>query len=390
MIESAVHIHPHTLLFEKGLTDRVPLAERNYQAFPKFFKNNSSDFLGYDLFAMVFYFATRYEEYQPNETDEHQRYRAENSLAYQYECLHTPFLNIAIRQFGDKLKSIFPTIQYGAREFQFLSTIDIDNAFAFAHKGPLRNAAGLVKDLLLLKIPEVRKRVKSNLNESYDPYNTYDLIHRLSKETQTALLYFILIGDYSAFDKNPRYTNKGFQSLIKRLANQYDIGLHPSYESYSKPEKIGIEKKRLEEIIGRKVTAARCHFLRLNNPITYRTFIENGITDDYTMIYASEVGFRTGLCTPFPWFDLEKECATNLMIHTSVVMEGTLRDYNKLSIEAAESLTLAMIDQAHRNGGNFISVFHNDSFAIGQEKWISLYRNLLMNAQKLLTKQVPS
>jgi hypothetical protein len=32
------------------------------------------------------------------------------------------------------------------------------------------------------------------------------------------------------------------------------MGLHPSYESYNHLEKIGIEKKRLEDIIGKKVT----------------------------------------------------------------------------------------------------------------------------------------
>ncbi len=51
-----------------------------------------------------FYFVSRYEEYLPSEKDEHLRFKAENSLAYQYGCLQIPFLNLAIQQFGEKIK----------------------------------------------------------------------------------------------------------------------------------------------------------------------------------------------------------------------------------------------------------------------------------------------
>lgn len=371
------------ILFEQTIRKTLPEAEKEYQNFPKFFKSESPDFLGYDLFAMVFYFSARYEEYLPSEKDEHQRFKAENSLAYQYGCLQIPFLNVAIQQFGEKLKQRFPDLEFEERTFNFLSTIDIDNAFAYAHKGAKRNIGGMTKDLLSLKLKPVVKRFISNLDERKDPYNTYEYIHALSKETQTALHYFVLIGDYSQYDKNPDYRNEGFRNLLKSLSNNFNIGLHPSYESFSHPEKIGIEIKRLEEVIGSKVTSARCHFLRVNFPETYRAFIENGITDDYTMIYASQSGFRTGLCVPYNWFDLEKNTQTNLVLHTSVIMEGTLRDYNKLNAEKAKNASLALLEEVKKQGGEFVSIFHNDSFVPEQAEWINVYLELLKNANSL-------
>lgn len=373
-------IQSDSLLFEHTIRTTLPVAEKKYHDFPKFFKSASVDFLGYDLFAMVFYFSVRYEEYLPTEKDEHQRFKAENSLAYQYKCLQIPFLNVAIQQFGEKLKQRFPELEFKKRIFNFLSTIDIDNAFAYAHKGVKRNLGGMAKDLLSLKLTHVVKRLISNLDEKKDPYNTFEYIHSLSKETQTSLQYFVLIGDYSQYDKNPDYHNEGFRNLLKSLATNFSIGLHPSYESFSHPEKIEIEKKRLEEIIGRKVTSARCHFLRLNLPETYRAFIENGITDDYTMIYASQSGFRTGLCVPYKWFDLEKNKKTELVLHTSALMEGTLRDYNKLNAEKAKHTSLTLLEEVKKHGGEFVSIFHNDSFVPEQEEWIKVYKELLNNA----------
>ena len=301
-----IFIKSDTLLFETDIKTNLPTAENSFVDFPKFYKSNTNDFLGYDIFAMVFYFVTRYEEYLNTELDEHQRFKAENSLAYNYNCLQIPFLNNAIAQFEELVQQKFSDLIFKQREFNFLSTIDIDNAFAFANKGFKRNVGGLLKDVFTLKFNQVASRIISNLNEENDPYNTFHLINSLSNETKTALHYFVLIGDYSVYDKNPNFDNIGFRKFLKTLSNENSIGLHPSYESFNHPEKIDIEKKRLEDIIEKKITSARCHFLRIRFPDTYRHFINIGITDDYTMIYASQSGFRTGLCVPYKWFDLEK------------------------------------------------------------------------------------
>lgn len=373
-------IQSNDLLFETEIRKILPEADQKFIDFPLFFKSDINDYLGYDIFAMVFYFASRYEEYLETQQDEHGRFKAENSLAFCYGCLRTPFLNNAIQQFGDKLLQTYPALKFGKRDFNFLSTIDIDNAFAFAHKGFVRNMGGFAKEVLSLNFNQVKQRIVSNLNDGNDPYNTFEFINSLSKETQTALHYFVLIGDYSSYDKNPHYQNNRFRKLLKSLSSEHPIGLHPSYNSFDHSEKIEIEKKRLEDIIEKKVTSARCHFLRIKFPDTYRQFIKSGITDDYTMIYASQPGFRNGLCTPVPWFDLEKNESTALMIHPSSFMEGTLRDYNKYSPVKANEVIDELLNKVKNHGGEFISIFHNDSFIREQKEWIEVYKELLKSS----------
>jgi hypothetical protein len=377
-----IRIKPHGLLLEKTIAEIRPVAEKEHKGFPVFFPSLEDDFLGYDLFAMVFYFATRYEEYLPHETDKHGRFQAEESIAFKHHCLHVPFLNEAIEDFAKKLRQEFPSLVFKKRAFNFLSTIDIDNAFAYANKGFVRNAAGLLKDLLSLNFKKASERLEANRNEHDDPYNTFGLIQAIGSETSAALQYFTLIGDYAAYDKNPNHNNNGFRNLLKGLSMGHRMGLHPSYESFNDLTKIETEKKRLESIIGKNVTSARCHFLRIKFPETYRQFMKDGITDDYTMIYASQCGFRTGLCVPYKWFDLEKNEATSLTLHTSAVMEGTLRDYNKLPADKAKEICSAMISEVKKYGGEFISIFHNDSFVSEQKEWIAVYHHILQESHK--------
>ena len=380
-INTQVYMCSNPILFETGIKSELPIAKKEFEDFPKFFASKTSDFLGYDIFAMVFYFASRYEEYFPMETDKHQRFQAENSIAFQYNCLHIPFLNNAILDFSKKLKREFPFLEFKKRTFNFLSTIDIDNAFAYSNKGIKRNLGGFVKDVFSLRLKNMVERILSNLNEKKDPYNTFEFINQLSDETKTALQYFVLISDYSDYDKNPHFENNGFQQLLKSLSSKYKLGLHPSYFAFTKTEKINEELTRLEFILKEKVTSARSHFLRINFPETYQTFINNGITNDYTMIYASQCGFRTGLCIPYKWFDLERNEQTQLTIHTSVIMEGTLRDYNKLSSQNALNTSLQLLAEVKKHGGEFISIFHNDSFTKNNSEWIKLYQTLLKESK---------
>ncbi len=379
---SSVYIDCDVLLFETHIKTEFPSPKKEYIDFPKFYVTDKKDFLGYDLFAMVFYFSVRYEEYLTTQVDNHQRFRAENSIAYQYNCLQIPFLNNATADFSRKLKNEFPQLEFKKRVFNFLSTIDIDNAFAYANKGLRRNLGGFVKDCFNLNFKNISSRILSNFDKKKDPYHTFDTINRLSEETDTQLKYFVLISDYSKYDKNPHHENKGFQFLLKSLSEKFQIGLHPSYHSMIKLEKISTEHDRLENILEKKITSARCHFLRIKLPNTYRAFIKKGITDDYTMIYASQCGFRTGLCMPYKWFDLIKNEQTNLKIHTSVMMEGTLRDYNKLNPEKALEISLNLLAEVKKHGGEFISIFHNDSFTHKNIEWINLYKSVLKESKK--------
>jgi hypothetical protein len=74
---------------------------------------------------------------------------------------------------------------------------------------------------------------------------------------------------------------------------------------------------------------------------------------------------------------LEKNETTSLTIHPSTVMEGTLRDYNGYTAEHAHSTINHLLNEVKKQGGEFVSVWHNDSFVPSQKEWINVYKQLL-------------
>jgi hypothetical protein len=160
------------------------------------------------------------------------------------------------------------------------------------------------------------------------------------------------------------------------------IGIHPSFASNHQLEKIKIEKERLEKISGKKISYSRQHFLKLTFPHTYRNLLAVGITDDFTMGYADAIGFRAGICTPFRWYDLERETETHLTIHPFAVMDGTLNNYLKLSPTLAIEKTKEIINKVKQVNGKFIFIWHNETLSDWKEwkGWKNVYEEIIKAA----------
>jgi hypothetical protein len=134
--------------------------------------------------------------------------------------------------------------------------------------------------------------------------------------------------------------------------------------------------------LNRDITKSRQHFLKLDLPTTYRNLINLDIRDDYTMGYALLPGFRASICDPFPFYDLDLESETKLIIHPFTVMDGTLRDYMNLGIEEAISSIHKLIDEVKAVEGTFISLWHNESLSDQQrwKGWRNVYESMIRYA----------
>ena len=124
---------------------------------------------------------------------------------------------------------------------------------------------------------------------------------------------------------------------------------------------IKTEKKRLETIIHRSVVKSRQHFLILHLPHTYQKLVDNDIREDHSMGYAEHVGFRAGTCTPYRFYDLDLETATELMVYPFAVMEATLKYYMKLQPDQAKTKISEVVDKVKAVDGTFIGLWHNET-----------------------------
>ena len=161
------------------------------------------------------------------------------------------------------------------------------------------------------------------------------------------------------------------------------MGIHPSFSSYLDPHRLQTEVNRLASVLNRDVTKSRQHFLRMTLPRSYQRLIELDISDDYTMGYASQVGFRAGTASTFRFYDLETDATTPLRIHPFAVMDGTLKDYLNLSLTDCYNTILKVIDEVRKVSGTFIYLTHNET--LGGEKrwagWPEMYRKILENCR---------
>lgn len=363
----SLQIFPSGLLFESEIREfEVPVSTYNDTCI--LFPSEGKGFLPFDIFSAVFYMLSRYEEYLPFQADLHGRFRAEKCLAYQHGFLDTPVVNIWVEWLKEGLTRQYPDIAFKKREFRFIPTIDIDQAYAYRHKGFVRITGGLGKALIKGKLKEVRKRLLVLSRLRKDPFDTFDEIISVHQEYGLSAIWFILFGRYGSYDKNLPVSNRHFRKLVTGLQQHGRIGIHPSYASHDNSLKLKTEVYHLSHLLGEPVSISRQHFLKLSIPHTYRNLISLGITEDYTLGYAHSSGFRAGICDPFPFYDLEKEEETPLTLYPFTIMDGTLKDILHLTPdEAIEALDI-FIEKVRAVKGTFISIWHNESLS-GQRRW---------------------
>lgn len=365
----------NSLLFENNISARE-LKHFNYNGEIVLFASMDIDsILPFDPFAASFYLVSRYEEYLPHIRDNHNRYLASGSDAYQQDYLHKPLVNKWSFKIRDILQSRFPDLKLITPVFSFVPTIDVDAAYAYKNKGLTRALGGIYKAFQNRDYDEVRHRVRVLFRMEHDPFDTFELQMQLQAKYKYRSIYFMLLADYGPNDKNIPHNNRYFRSLIRLLGDYSEIGIHPSYASSLEPSLMVMETARLSKILKLEIENSRQHFLKLTLPETYRNLISNDIINDYTMGYAEVPGFRASICTPFPFYDLDNDSPTPLIIHPFTVMDGTLIDYMKLTPEKATETINELMSEVKKVGGTFIPLWHNTTLNdLGKFKgWLEVY-----------------
>lgn len=359
-VSDEIHLFATALLFANNIQPQnITVTYDN--DFPVFFQHQQNDALSFDPFAMIFYLVSRYEEYVISERDEHGRFTANQSIAKQYNFLQIPLVNHLCLKIKALLLRQYPQLHFPQQQFQFLPTYDIDYAWSYLNKGVKRTVGGYARAFLKGNVKEIIERLQVQTGRQTDPFYTFKTLDELHQTHQLSPVYFFLLGDYGTFDKSISHHNTAFQQFIRNTAAAYKIGIHPSYVSNERPQQITIEKNRLATISQQNIIRSRQHFLKLSLPTTYQRLLQNNITEDYTMGYATAVGFRASIATPYFWYDLANEKATALKIFPFQIMDVTLSNYLQLNTEATKQLTQEIINNTKAVNGLFSTLWHNNT-----------------------------
>jgi len=333
----------------------------------------------FDPFAAAFFLTSRYEEYLPHEADAHDRFSSNSSCLKDMNVLDRPLVNEWALEIRDDLQLRFSDLQFNPRKFEYLSTIDIDQAWKYKHKGFLRTMGGFLGDLVSFRTSKLFERLTVLLGLIRDPFDNYDIQKVWHAEYGTKVQYFLQVGERGKFDKNQDSGNEAFQKLIRELDRVAHVNIHPSYQSNYQKSHITTELRALEAILGRKVNRSRQHFLMHKMPETYLNLIELGIRQDYTMGYSTDLGFRGGIAAPFHFYDLSVDEYTDLLLIPFCFMDITPLHYMSKSVPQAEEVASEMIDKVKKVGGLFCTLWHNESLSDSErwKGWRPLYHHIL-------------
>ncbi len=349
------------ILFEKGIEDQQ-INVFDWKGFPVFFGTHPKYMMPFDIFGASFYLVCRYEEYLPHIKDEHMRFSPQQSIAFQKGFLNKPIVNIWAQELKKILVQKFPSLKFREGHYKYISTFDIDSAYAYREKGLMRHVGAFSLALFTLNFKKIIERFRVLIGLEADPYNTYEWQLSIRNKYHLKQIYFFLVGDYGEYDKNiPIEGSRRFQTLIKSIADYADVGVHPSYASNKNKDQLRKEIRRLSKLLKREVTKSRQHFLKITFPDTYRNLLEFDIQEDYSLGYASEIGFRASICSPFNFYDLDLDIETKLKLIPFMLMDGTMKDYMKLSPEESIKRAKELVDEVKAVNGTFVTLWHNQS-----------------------------
>ncbi|MDX5506553.1 MAG: polysaccharide deacetylase family protein [Bacteroidota bacterium] len=366
--EGVLTFRPAELLFERDIFEQE-IYTSSFKGEVIFFTTKNQDPIPFDLFAASFYLVTRYEEYLPFIPDTHNRFTAAESLAVKEGFLSRPLVNIWADWLMDALKASYPGFEANRTPYRFISTVDVDNLYAYKGKGGFRTLSGFAKDILSFDLQELKNRVQVLTGFRKDPYDTLDMQLRLQEKYGFESIYFMLFSRFGQFDRNlPMYSPR-LHAAVKDISDEAIVGIHPSYASNERFSILVDEVKSLNAVLNMPVLHSRQHFLKMQFPKTFRQLVELGIQHEYSMGYASQPGFRASICTPFPFYDVELEEEVPLMMHPFSVMEYTFTENLRLSPDESLEEMKKYIDVTKRYSGEMITVWHNRTFSEKDQAW---------------------
>lgn len=356
-IKGSFKISPAGILFEKGVTKQeIEISEWN--GLPVFFTSSPDSDMPFDIFAASFYMITRYEEYLEFEPDEFGRFRASDSLAYRNGFLEKPVVDLWVRELAKALVRRYNTLSFRRHEFRAIVTVDIDEPFAYLGKNLIGDIGGFIHDLTEGR-GAASQRFDCLVKGSKDPYDLIGYIEDTTSKYKAESRYFFFVGDHSVNDRNPSWKNQEYRNLVKSVSARANAGIHPSVRASDSMKQLNREAKRYFSVTGENVRRCRFHLLRTRMPVSYSNLSKSGITEDYSMGFPENPGFRAGFSRDFYFFDVSEDLLTNLRIIPFQIMDITLRDYKKLDPSLALGTIRKTASAVRDVGGIFVTIWHN-------------------------------
>ncbi|MCO6484346.1 MAG: polysaccharide deacetylase family protein [Saprospiraceae bacterium] len=336
---------------------------------PGLFPVPHSSGIPFDLPASVFWMLSRAEEYATTDSDQHGRFPATSSLAAREKFLDQPVADWWTILLRDRLEAAYPGLIHARPLLQHVPSWDVDVPWRYRHRSIPAFLRAFGGDIRRLGMVRAMHNAANAMMNGRDPFD------RQEEWNNSKARLFFPLGDKGPHDQAFDSRHPAYRELIRRYARSDQAGLHPSYAAAFDPEVLHREMDRYQQITGEWPERSRQHFLRFRIPETYRQLEAAGIKADWSMGYADQAGYRAGTAHPFMWFDLQRDCQTNLRVVPLVAMDVTLHLYMKLTPESGKAWLDRLWTHALPGGGTWVTLTHaNDREDPLWTGWEHLFR----------------
>ena len=374
---------PQVVLFDENdfiPEDNIPILYGE----PGIIRNENEILCNIDIFASIFFFLTRWEEYVIQAKDRIGRFELTSSLSWKNNLVHRPVVNEYLEMLWKMMITLGLNEPRKKNIFSVKFTHDIDQPFrlynfkmfakSFA-KNLIRfkNITGAISDIFIYPI--------NKFNPKFDLANSYDFLMDLSESVGAKSTFNFQnskITEYDwGYDINSNYIRNVFEKIKTR---GHHLGFHPSYFSFDDEILWKEEYDGLCTAAGEKILSGRQHFLRFKVPFTWQTWEDNGMEADSTLGFPEIDGFRCGTCYSYSTYNFLTRKKLKLKESPLILMEKSLTDYQRLAPSVFVLRYIKLFTTVKKYKGDLVFLWHNSAFdyKIYSKKW---YREFLIYTQ---------
>jgi len=327
-----------------------------------------------DIFASSFFMLSRWEEYVIKDRDKNGRFADEQSLAFKFGFYKRAVVNEYVELLWNMLVYLGINQKRKERKYNLFLTHDVDFFRRYDSTKKLAKAVG--GDLLKRKSTKMAKETISTFQKiksgkEKDPYDTFDYLIDVSEKNNIKSHFYFIPGKIGEADAQYNINDNDVIETIKNIKNRkHNVGAHFGWDSFNDTEKMSIERKRLDDIIG-DINESRQHFLRFENPKTWQILNENKIQIDSTLGYTSDIGFRCGTCYEFSVFDIVERKKLNLKEYPLIVMDTALANATKRNKKEFLANLYQINKIVKTFNGNFVFLWHQNNKALPEWDFVS-------------------
>lgn len=329
-----------------------------------------------DIFGSAFFMLTRYEELLKKERDDHDRFPATASLAYQENFLLRPIVDEYVEVLWAAMQWLWPGIERKRHWPRMVPTHDVDRPFGA--KGErfsrvLRHCCGDVikrKSLVLAMRRLLSHSLPGLKGYHLDPNNTFDWIMDQSERYGLRSEFYFMAGKTSKYDSGYDVFSPRIQGLLKKISTRgHFVGIHPSYGTLGEPDLLNKEVEKLKLALAKadvrqELTSGRQHYLRWQAESTWDDWEQAGLEFDSSVCFAQHIGFRSGTCRRYRVWSWRESRMLNLVERPLLVMEGSLLadKYMGVQKDNCRQLLADLSDSVKLMRGEMTILWHNDAF----------------------------